>query len=157
MGHVMPQRPHQAVPNLRESEVAGNTSHVNVDQPLLGASGGGYSCLDISLPDAPFTEAYLYGFLGEIWTSPCLAEMAIAIVLPFGLGSCLVQFLCSNLDISGIQFYTRREAFRLLRVYFIYWFWIGFILLIELWDITQAEFLQLLAYQDPLGDGVEAQ
>ena len=62
-------------------------------------------------------------------------------VVAFGLGSgsCLVRFLCSNLFISGIDYYTRREVFGLLKVYFIYrfvlvlfyWFYfIGFILLV---------------------------
>ena len=43
-------------------------------------------------------------------------------VVAFGLGSgsCLVRFLCSNLFISGIDYYTRREVFGLLRVYFLF-------------------------------------
>jgi len=53
-------------------------------------------------------------------------------VVAFGLGlsSCLVRFLCSNLLILGIDYYTRREVFGSLKVYFIYWFCIGFILLV---------------------------
>jgi hypothetical protein len=45
-------------------------------------------------------------------------------VVAFGLGSgsCLVRFVCSNLFISGIDYYTRREVFGLLKVYFIYRF-----------------------------------
>jgi hypothetical protein len=47
-----------------------------------------------------------------------------------GLGSCLVHFLCSNLFFSGIDYYTRHEVVRSLKVYlidrfciaFIYWF-----------------------------------
>jgi hypothetical protein len=39
---------------------------------------------------------------------------------------------------SGIDDYTRREAFGLLSVYFINGFYIGFILYIVLWEITHA-------------------
>ena len=48
-------------------------------------------------------------------------------VLVFGLGSgfCLVCFHCSNLFISGIDYYMRYEVFKFLRVDFIYWFCIG--------------------------------
>jgi len=35
-------------------------------------------------------------------------------------GSCLVHFICSNLFISGIYYYTRREVIGSLKVYFIY-------------------------------------
>jgi len=75
----------------------------------------------------------------------------------FGLGSCLGRFLCSNLLISGFDFYTRREVFESLRVYFLYGFCIGFILFIVLWDIAHTASLQLLACKEPPGDGVEAQ
>jgi hypothetical protein len=53
-------------------------------------------------------------------------------VVAFGLGSgcCYVRFVCSNLSISGIDYYTRREVFGLLKVYFISRFCIGFILLV---------------------------
>jgi len=37
-----------------------------------------------------------------------------------GSGSCLVRFVCSNLFISGIDYYMRCLVFRLLRVYFIH-------------------------------------
>jgi hypothetical protein len=42
-------------------------------------------------------------------------------VLAFGVGSgsCLVRFLCANLFISGIDYYTSREVFGSLKVYFI--------------------------------------
>jgi len=42
-------------------------------------------------------------------------------VVAFGLGSgsCLVRFLCSNLFMSAVDYYTRCEVFGLLRVYFI--------------------------------------
>ena len=51
-------------------------------------------------------------------------------MLGLGSGSCLVRVLRSNLSISGIDHYTRREVFGLLKVYFIYVFCIGFILLV---------------------------
>jgi hypothetical protein len=52
------------------------------------------------------------------------------VLLRLGSGYCLVCFLCSNLLMSSIDYYTRREVFGLLRVYFIYGFCIGFILLV---------------------------
>jgi hypothetical protein len=77
-------------------------------------------------------------------------------------GSCLVRFLCCNVFISGIDYYTCREVFGLLKVYFIYGFctglvFIGFSLFIVLWDIGHAACLQLLACKEPPCDGVEAQ
>jgi hypothetical protein len=53
-------------------------------------------------------------------------------VVAFGLGSgsCHVRFFCSNLMISGVDYYTCREVFGSLKVYFIYRFCIGFILLV---------------------------
>jgi len=80
-------------------------------------------------------------------------------VIAFGLGSgsCLVRVLCSKIFISGIYYYMRREVFESLRVYFVYGFCIGFILLIVLWDIAHEVFLQLLACKEPTCDGVEAQ
>jgi len=81
----------------------------------------------------------------------------MVVVLGLGSGSCLVRSFCSNLIISGITHYTRREVFGLLRVHSIYWLWIGFILFIVLWDITHAAFLQLLACKEPPCDGVEDQ
>jgi len=53
-------------------------------------------------------------------------------IVAFGLGSgsCLVRFLCSNLFISGIDYYTRREVLGSLKVYFIYRLCIGFILFV---------------------------
>jgi len=46
-------------------------------------------------------------------------------VFGLGSGSCLVRFLCSNLSISGIDYYTCREVLGLLRVYFM-----GFVLVL---------------------------
>jgi len=85
-------------------------------------------------------------------------------VVAFGLGSgsCRVRFLWSNLFLSGIDHYTRREVFGSVKVYFIYGFctgfiYIGFSLFIVLWDIGHAECLQLLAGDEPPSDGVEAE
>jgi len=85
-------------------------------------------------------------------------------VVAFGLGSgsCLVRFLCSNLFISGIDYYTRREVFGSLKVYSIYGFFccfivIGVSLFIVLWDIGHAACLQLLACNEASCDGVEAE
>jgi len=44
----------------------------------------------------------------------------MVVVFGSGLGSCLVHFLCSNVFISGIDYYTRREVFGSLKVYFIH-------------------------------------
>jgi hypothetical protein len=86
----------------------------------------------------------------------------MVVVFRLGSGSCLVRFLCANLFISGIYYYTRREVFGSLKVYFIYGFctgfiFIGFSLFIVLWDIAHAAFLQLLASKEPPCDGVEDQ
>jgi len=56
----------------------------------------------------------------------------------------------------GIDYYMRHEVSESLRVYFLHGFCIGFIFVIELCDITQAAFLQLLACKKPPCDGVEA-
>jgi len=86
----------------------------------------------------------------------------MVVAFRLGSGSCLVRFLCSNLFISGIYYYTRCKVFGLLKVYFIYGFctgfiFIGFSLFIVVWDIAQAAFLQLLGCKKPPCDGVEAQ
>ena len=54
----------------------------------------------------------------------------MVVAFRLGLGSGIVRFLCSNQIISGIDYFTRCEVFGLLRVYFIYGFCIGFILLV---------------------------
>jgi hypothetical protein len=54
----------------------------------------------------------------------------MVVAFGLGLGSCLVRFVCANLFISAIDYYTRREVFGSLKVYFIYRFCIGFILLV---------------------------
>jgi len=52
-----------------------------------------------------------------------------------GSGSCLVRFLRSNLFIAGIDYYTCCEVFGSLKVYFIYVFCIGLILLVLFYSL----------------------
>jgi len=116
---VMPQKPRQAAPTLREAGEAEINSDVDLEQQLLGESAGGDSLPDVHLPDVslpdipppdvtlpdvplpdvplpdvPLPEARLDGSVGEEWISRCIA---------FGLqsGSCLVSFLWCNVFISG--------------------------------------------------------
>jgi hypothetical protein len=77
-------------------------------------------------------------------------------------GSCCVRFLCSNVVISGIEYYMRREVIGSLKVYFIYGFctgfiFIGFSVFIGLRDIGHGVCLHLLACNEPPCDGVEAE
>jgi hypothetical protein len=86
----------------------------------------------------------------------------MVVVFGLGSGSCLVHFLCFNLFISGIDYYTRREVLGSLKVYSIYGFCTGFIFIcisvfIVIWDIGHAACLQLLACNEPPCDGVEAE
>jgi len=60
--------------------------------------------------------------VGEESTSPGCAEEAMVITFGSGSGSCLVRFLCSNVFVTGIDYYTRHEVFGSLKVYFIYRF-----------------------------------
>jgi len=53
----------------------------------------------------------------------------MVVAFRLGSGSCVFHFLCSNLLISGIDYYTHRKFFRSLKDYFIYRFCIGSILL----------------------------
>jgi len=126
---VMPQKPRRAVPTQQEAEAAGNTSGVDVDQQLLIESGGGDSLPDVPLPDVPLPEAHPDGSVGEEWTSPHVADEAMVVSFVLRSGSCLVHFLLSNLLISAIDYYTPREVFGSLKVYFIHRFCMGFILL----------------------------
>jgi hypothetical protein len=121
----MPEKPRSAVPTEVEAEAAGKTSDVDVAQQLLIESAGGDS-----LPDVPLPGARPAGSAGEEETSLRVAEGAMVVAFGLGSGSCLVRFLCSNLFISSIDYYTRREVFGSLKVYFIYRFCIGFILLV---------------------------
>ena len=61
---MTPQKPRPAAPILREAEVAGKTSDVDVDQQLLHESAGGNSLhdvplLDVPLPDVPLPDVSL--------------------------------------------------------------------------------------------------
>jgi len=80
-------------------------------------------------------------------------------IVAFRLGShsCHVHSLCSDLYISGIEYYMPHEVFGSRRVYSIYRFCICFILFIVSWDIAHAAFLQLPACKEPSYDGVDAQ
>jgi len=144
LGFITPQKPRPAVPTSREAEAAGDTLDPDVEQQLLHVSPGGNCLTNVAFPDAPLTAWRPDGSVGEHCTSPHVAEEVMVVVSGLRSGSCLVRFLCSNLCISRIDNYTRREVFGLLRVYFIYRFCIGFDLFIVLRDITHAAFLQLL-------------
>jgi len=138
-----------------------------MDRQLLGESAGGDSVTDLTLPDVdlpdvalPYSslaEASLHGSVGKKWASPGFKEEPMVVVFRLESGSCLVRFLYSNWVIWGIDYYTRPKGVGLAWVYLIYGFGIGFILLIILWDITHAVFLQLLACKEPLCYGVEAE
>jgi len=69
LGLVTPQKPHLALPTLREAEAAGNTSDVDVDvdvdEQLLIESAGGDSLPDVPLPDVPLPEPCPDGSVGE--------------------------------------------------------------------------------------------
>ena len=74
----------------------------------------------------------------------------MVVAFRLGLDSCLVCFLCSTLFISGIYYYILGQVFGSFKVYFIYGFctgfiFIGFSLIIVLWNIRYAAFLQLWA------------
>jgi len=130
LGLVTPQKPRPVVPTLREAEAAGNTSDVDVNQQLLIESAGGDSLPDIPLPDIPLPPACPDSSVSEEWTGPRVAEEVMVVAFGLGSGSYLVHCHCSNLFISGIDYYTSREVFGLLKVYFIYRLCIGFILLV---------------------------
>jgi len=110
-GLVTPQKRRPAVASLSDAESAGNTSDVDVDQVLHGELAGGDSLPDIHLPDAPLPEACADCWEGQEWTSPRVAEVAMVVAIRSGSGSGLVGFLCSNLFISGIDYYTLHEVF----------------------------------------------
>jgi len=161
------QKPRPAVPTLRDAEAAENTSNVNVDQQLLCKLAGGDGLPNVPLPNvplpnvilpnAPHLEACPDGSVRKERSSPRVAEKAMIVVFRFWSGSCPVRFLCSNLFLSGIQYCTCHQVFGSLRVYFIYWFCIGFILFIVVSDIAHAAFLKLRACKEPPCDGVESQ
>jgi hypothetical protein len=130
LGYVTPLNPRPVVPTQREAEAAGNTTDVVVDQQLLIELAGGDSLPDVPLPDVPLPEARLDSSVGEERTSPRVPEEAMVVAFGLESGSCLLCFHCFNLFISGIDCYTRCEVFGSLKVYFIYRFCIGFILLV---------------------------
>jgi hypothetical protein len=55
----VPHKPRPAAPTLREAEAAGNTSDVDVEQPLLGKSSGSDSLRDGPLPYVPLPDVPL--------------------------------------------------------------------------------------------------
>jgi hypothetical protein len=125
LGLVTPQKPCPAEPTQREAEAAGNTSDVNLDQQLLIPSPGGDSLLefpfpnvslaDIPLPNVllsnvPLPEARPEGSVCKEQSSPRVAMNAVVVAFELGTGSCLVHFLCSNIFISCIDYYMRREV-----------------------------------------------
>jgi hypothetical protein len=141
----MPHNTHPVVPTVHAAQFPRNTSVVDVTQDLLRESSGGDSLPDVAPPHIPHSEARLPEVHqddsgGEESTSHCIEEEAIVVVLWFGSGSCHVRFLCPNLFISGIDYDTPYEVIGLLRVRFVYGFFIGFILFIVLRDITHAAF-----------------
>ena len=135
LGLVMPWKPRTAVPTRREAVAAGNTSGVDVVQQLRSESAGG-KCLpdvplpDVALPDVPVPEERPFGLVSDEGSSPRVAEEAMVAAFGLGSGSCLVRFHCSNLFNSGIDYYPRCAVFGSLKVYFIYGFCIGFMLLV---------------------------
>jgi len=56
LGLVRPQKPCAAARTLREAEAAGNTTHLDMDQQLLGESAGGNSLSHVGLPDVPHPD-----------------------------------------------------------------------------------------------------
>jgi hypothetical protein len=77
LGLMTPQKPHPAVPTLREAEAAGNTSDVDVHQQLLIDTAGGNSLSDVPLPDTRPDD-----LVGKEVTCPGDAEGAM--VVAFG-------------------------------------------------------------------------
>jgi hypothetical protein len=140
LGLMTRQKPRSAVPTQRESEAAGNTSDVDVHQQLMIQSAGGdslpnaprpdVSLLNIPLPDVLLSEVGPDGAVGEACTCHRVAKEEKVVVFWLGSLSCVVGFLCSNLFILSIDYYTRLEIFGPFKVYFIYMFCIGFILLV---------------------------
>jgi len=108
------------VASQQEPEPVTNTLPLDMDQQLLGKSAGGNSLPNFRLPNVPLPEGCLDGTVGHDRTSPRNAQEVM--VVAFGLlsGSWLEHFLCRILFVSGIDLYTHRKVFELLRVYFNY-------------------------------------
>jgi hypothetical protein len=62
---VTSQKPHTAVPTLREAETAGNTLDVDLDHILLSKLAGGDSIPYVPRPDVPLPEAQQDGSVVE--------------------------------------------------------------------------------------------
>jgi len=146
-GHPTPQKPRLAVPSLREAEAARNTSDEDFEHQLLGKSAGGNNLPHISLPDVPLPEEPHDCSVGEEWTSPRIAAGVMVVASGLGSGSCLVRFLCSNLFISGTDYYMCRKVSGSLRVYFIH----------SIICHYACSVLGLLGCKEPRCAGVEAQ
>jgi len=99
---------------------AGNTSDVTVYQQLLGESVASNNLPNVRIPNVPLLEVHPEGMVGEEWTSPRVAEEVMVVTFALESGSCFVRFLCSNLLISGLEYYMHHEVFGSLRVYFIH-------------------------------------
>jgi hypothetical protein len=79
----------------------------------------------------------------------------IVVVFGFKSTSGLVRFLCWNLFIPAIGYYMHREVFGIIRVHFMYTFWMSFILFIVFEDIAHAAHVQTLACKEPPGNRIE--
>jgi len=123
---MTPQKPHLAVSTLRDTEAAGITSDGDMNQQLVIELAGGDSFSEVPFPDVPLPNARPECLVGEELTRPGIGEEAMVVAFGLGSGSCLVRFLCFNLFFSGIDYYTRREVFGSLKVYFIYAFCTAF-------------------------------
>jgi hypothetical protein len=62
---VISQKPHTAVPTLREAETAGNPLDVDLDHILLSELAGGDSIPYVSRPDVPLPETHPDGSVVE--------------------------------------------------------------------------------------------
>jgi hypothetical protein len=63
LGLVTPQKPHPAVPTLRQAEAARNTSDVDVNQQQLIESAGGNSLSNVPLPNVHLPDVLLPNIL----------------------------------------------------------------------------------------------
>jgi hypothetical protein len=116
LGLGTPQKPRPAVPTLQQAEAPGNTSHVDVDQQLLDELADGDSLPNVLLPDALLPETNQDGSVVEECTCRPVSEEAMVVVFGFGSGPCLVQSLCSNRFVSGVDYYMCSKVIGLLRV-----------------------------------------
>jgi len=125
----MPQITRAGVPTLLDAEAAGKTSDVDLNQQLLIELAGGdgltdvpvrdVPLYDVPVPDVPLPKVCPDGSVGEKSTRPSVADETMVVAFRVGSGRCLVRGLCCNLFSSGIDYYTRREVFGSLKVYFV--------------------------------------